>query len=250
MADTGIDLAPADAIATRLRLEGNVAITRTWLTGSADAVVAECERIASEAAARGLEHIAAIAYHNAGEAQLRAGTVDEAIASLERAAAFWRDPPTSPFADNSDLVKALVMGGQHAKARAVATEALRRTKPWMRSNADAASGMAAVMIADGEFEEAIDVLGTALRDRAALGNLEVLLVAQRIDALYLSGAAPDAMARATEQLAKESMTFAMAGRLPQRTRWLPTVPAHAAGLAVMPKPSGWTAYAALDSPVW
>ena len=42
VADAGIDLAPADAIATRLRLEGNVAVTRTWLTGSADAVVAEC----------------------------------------------------------------------------------------------------------------------------------------------------------------------------------------------------------------
>ena len=73
VAEEGINLAPADAIATRLRLEGNVAITRTWLTKSADAVVAECERIAVEAAGRNLEHIAAIAYHNVGEMKLRIG---------------------------------------------------------------------------------------------------------------------------------------------------------------------------------
>ena len=82
VADAGIELAPADAIATRLRLEGNIAITRTWQTQSADEVVAECERIAIEAERRDLEHIAAIAHHNAGELLLRMGRVQEAIASL------------------------------------------------------------------------------------------------------------------------------------------------------------------------
>jgi ATP/maltotriose-dependent transcriptional regulator MalT/DNA-binding SARP family transcriptional activator len=202
VAEEGINLAPADAIATRLRIEGNVAITRTWLTGSAGAVVAECERIAVEASARNLEHIAAIAHHNVGEMQLRMGAVDSAIASLERAAAFWRDPPTSPFADNSELVKALVMGGHIAKARTVANEALLRTKPWTRSNADAASGMAAVLIADGRFEEGGAILASALRDRNALGALEQLLLAQRIDALFLSGAASEAIDDASQQLAQ------------------------------------------------
>ena len=200
VAAEGINLAPGDAIATRLRLEGNVAITRTWLTKSAGAVVAECERIALEASGRNLEHIAAIAHHNVGEMQLRMGDVGSAISSLQKAAAFWSDPPTSPFADNSELVKALVISGQIAKARSVANEALLRTKPWTRSNADAASGMAAVLMADGKFDEASAVLAGALRERSALGALEQLLMAQRIDALFLAGAAPEAIAQASRQL--------------------------------------------------
>ena len=38
IAQLGVEIVPADAVATRLRLEGNLAITRTWLTGSLDAV--------------------------------------------------------------------------------------------------------------------------------------------------------------------------------------------------------------------
>ena len=200
VAEEGISLAPADAIATRLRLEGNVAITRTWLTKSAGAVVAECERIAVEASGRNLEHIAAIAHHNVGEMKLRMGDVGSAISSLQQSADFWSDPPTSPFADNSELVKALVMSGQIAKARAVANEALLRTKPWKRSNADAVSGMAAVLMADGKFEDAGAALAGALRDRTALGALEQLLLAQRIDALFLSGAALETIDHANQQL--------------------------------------------------
>jgi ATP/maltotriose-dependent transcriptional regulator MalT/DNA-binding SARP family transcriptional activator len=201
VADEGIALVPEDAVATRLRLEGNVVVTRTWQTESADTVVAECERIAVEAAARDLEHIAAIAHHNAGEVQLRMGSVEEAIGSLARAADYWSDAPTSPFADNAELVKALLMGGHHAKARAVATEAVRRTLPWTRSNADAAGGLAAVLMADGKFREASTVLGRALRDRAALGSVESVLVTQRIDALYLDEAPPEKLVRASQQVA-------------------------------------------------
>ena len=200
VADAGIELAPADAIATRLRLEGNIAITRTWQTQSADEVVAECERIAIEAERRDLEHIAAIAHHNAGELLLRMGRVQDAIASLERAAALWSDPPTSPFADNSELVKALVMHGHTARARTVATEAMRRTQPWSRSHADAASGMATVLMAEGDFARATLLLDSALRDRRALGALERLLLAQRADALFLSGGSPRRDSAALEAL--------------------------------------------------
>ena len=202
VADAGIDLVPKDAIATRLRLEGNLAVTRTWLGGRADEVVTECQRIAVEAARHDLEHIEAIAHHNSGEMLLRMGRVEEALASLERAATFWSDAPTSPFADNSDLVKALVMGGQATKARALANEAQRRTQPWTRSNADAASGMAAVQMADGDFEEAARTLGSKLKYGPALGSLEALLGTEQIEALYLASVEPRRMEQARHQLAR------------------------------------------------
>ena len=229
VADEGIHLAPADDLGTRLRLEGNVAITRTWLTQSADAVVAECERIAVEAEARGLEHIAAIAYHNAGDVQFRIGRVDESITNLERAAALWSQAPTSPFADNADLVKALVMGGQIARARAIATEALQRTKPWTRSNADASDGMAAVLIADGKFREAASLLKGALRDRGALGALEPLVVAHLVDALFLSRATPDEMLQPSQPLAQSKRD----SRYRSEASVGDAISAHAAGLCRM-----------------
>ena len=102
-----------------------------------------------------LEHIEAIAHHNAGEVQLRIGRVEEAVASLERAAAFWSEAPTSPFADNSELVKALVMGGHYRKGQGRRDRGTSAgPSPWTRSNADAAGGLAAVLMADGNFGEA------------------------------------------------------------------------------------------------
>lgn len=103
VAEAGVAIVPSDAISTKLRLEGNVAITRTWLAGPLDAVVRECQRIAVEAAARGLEHFAAIGFHNAGEMQLRMGEIDKAIANLEKCARFWSETPTNPFAHNEEL---------------------------------------------------------------------------------------------------------------------------------------------------
>jgi DNA-binding SARP family transcriptional activator len=133
---------------------------------------------------------------------LRMGRVDEAVVRLERAATSWSEGPTSPFADNSALVKALVMSGQFRKARAVATEAIRRTQPWVRSHSDAASGMAAVLMADGEFEQANQVLSAALRHEAALGSLEALLSAEQVDALYLAGGAPDSLKKAGQRIVR------------------------------------------------
>ena len=111
MAEAGVALVPDDAIATRLRLEGNIAITRTWLTGSLEAVAAECERIGGEASALGLEHFAAIGRHNAGCALSRMARFDAALDNLEHAAAVWSEPPTSPFADNAELVAVLLAIG-------------------------------------------------------------------------------------------------------------------------------------------
>ena len=75
-------------LSTRLRLEGNVAVTRLWHSGPLQAVVSECERIAKQASDLGMEHFAAIGHHNAGEMQLRMGLVPPALANLEKAALF------------------------------------------------------------------------------------------------------------------------------------------------------------------
>ena len=197
--DVGIALAPADAVATRLRLQGNLAITRVWLTQPLENAVAECKRIAAEATALGLDHIAAIAHHNAGELLLRIGRVEESVADLELAAEFWSDPPTSPFADNSELVKALIASGNLARARHIASEAIARTKPWRRSNSDAMSGLAAVLMAEGKSEEAAQILDNAMGDATALGGLEVLVGAQRIEALFLAHSQPERMRTAQQR---------------------------------------------------
>jgi len=200
VAEVGVDLVPEDAIATRLRLEGNLAITRTWLTQPYETVLRECQRIAVEATARGLEHFAAVAHHNVGGLMLRMGRVREAVANLEIATRFWSDPPTSPFADNSELVAALVVAGRVDKAAVAADEGVRRTRPWPRPNADALFGLSAVHLADGRFEDAIAALEQANAEPPILGVLHGLIHARLIEALYLAGAAQDRLERAEEAL--------------------------------------------------
>jgi len=203
-AEDGLALvSPGDA-ATKLRLEGNLAITRTWTTESLDAVMRECQRIAVEAGARGLEHFAAIAHHNLGGMQLRMGRYQEAVLNLERAARFWSDPPTSPFADNSELVVGLICVGKLDRARLVAGEAVHRTSPWRRPHADAKFGQAAVHIADGRFQEAISVLRDASDDPSVLGTLHGLINARLIEALHLASASPARIRDAEKELFSRS----------------------------------------------
>ncbi len=184
----GLKLVPEDAAATRLRLEGMLAITQTWLSGPIDAVLHECQRIAVEAGKLGLEHHAAVAYHNAGVMQLRMGRFGDAALNLERAARYWSGPPTSPFADNSELVVALVSVGRIDQARVAANDALSRTSPWDRPNAEAHYGHAAVLMADGRFEEAIATLDLASADLSILGALCGPLHARLVEALFLADA--------------------------------------------------------------
>ncbi len=190
-AHAGAELVPDDAFATRLRLEGNVAITETWLSGRMAAVVAECRRIAAEADRRGLEHFAAIARHNAGGILLRMGQADLALPNLDRAADFWADPPTSPFADNAELVATLLALGRVERARAVAVEAVNRTDPWPRPRANAMYGLASVMVTDGQTSEALEVLRAIHGNSEVLGGLHPLIDALSIEALYLAGRVDD-----------------------------------------------------------
>ena len=200
VAEAGVALVPDDDAATRLRLEGNLAITRTWLTQPMQVVVRECQRIALEAASRNLEHFAAVAHHNVGGLLLRMGCINEAIANLEIAAKFWSGPPTSPFADNSGLVAALVAAGHLDRAALAADEGVRRTRPWPRPNADALLGMAIVHLAEGRFDRATSVIEQAIAEPEILGVLHGLAHSRLVEALYLAEAGPDRIARAAHDL--------------------------------------------------
>jgi LuxR family maltose regulon positive regulatory protein len=187
VAEEGVALVPPDDAATRLRLEGNIAITRTWLTDSLEAVAIECQRIGEEASARGLEHFAAIAHNNAGGVLLRMGRLDKAIRHLERAAIFWAHPPTSPFADNSELVIGLLAAGNVDRARSIADDAIRRTDPWPRPKAEAAYGLATLMVSDGRYADAVQLLESVTSNSSVLGALHALTNGRLIEALFLSG---------------------------------------------------------------
>ncbi|MBA3424543.1 MAG: hypothetical protein H0U04_08355, partial [Rubrobacter sp.] len=187
VAEAGVELVPPDAIGTRLRLEGNLAITRTWLAGSLEDVVRECQRVAVEAASRGLEHFAAIGYHNAGEAQLRMGEIARALSNLEKAARFWSETPTNPFADNEVLSLALVVHGHLDRAEAVARDAVRRTSPWPRPRSHALYALSGVLLSQGRVTESIDALREATSNRMVLGAAHRLFLSRLIESLFLAG---------------------------------------------------------------
>ena len=186
-AEAGLLLVPVDDIGTRLRLAGNVAITRTWLTGSFDAVVRECLRVAAEAAAAGLEHFAAIGHHNAGEMQLRIGEIDKAVVNLDRAAQFWAESPTNPYADNEALAMGLILLGQAERASAMAQDSLRRTAPWPRPRAIAGYGWATVLEHEGRLSEAIDTMQESLSNPVVLGSSRAYFFARLVELQFLRG---------------------------------------------------------------
>jgi DNA-binding SARP family transcriptional activator len=114
------------------------------------------------------------------------GRIDRAVRHLEKAAAFWANPPNSPFADNSDLVVALLAAGRVDRARAIAAEAIRRTASWPRPQAEAAYGLATLHIAEGRFTEAVHLLESATSNSSVLGALHALVNGRLIEALFLS----------------------------------------------------------------
>ena len=183
----GLELAPADAFATRLRLNGNLAITSTWMSGSLQAVAHECRRIAVEAKARGLEHFASIALHNLGMLLRQAGDLEGSIQSLEQAMKFWSDLPSSPFADNAELVLSLLYNDDPDRAELLANEGVVRTTHWARPQAEAQYGRAAVLSHQGRFSESATVLSHVLADPAALGATAEIGAGLLIESLYLGG---------------------------------------------------------------
>jgi len=199
MAEDGLLLASEDDVRTRLRLRGNLAITATWLD-SLERAEHECERVAVEAAANGLEHYAAIAHHNLGIVLLYAGRISESIAHFRRAALVWDASTANPFADNSELVQALLVAGQPMEAATIAEAAVARTRPWVRANAEAWLGVALVDAYRGRTTEAINILRRLLLEHDEhLGSVGEKITALLVESLYLQGTGmqdlEDALAR-------------------------------------------------------
>lgn len=185
-AEAGLRLLPSGDSSTRLRLEGNLAVTRTWLAGSLAKVVQECQRVAHAASRGGYEHFAAIGFYNAGEMQLRMGDVNAAVLNMEKAAQFWAETPTSPFGHNEDLAEALILSGQPERARATAEDAIRRTAPWARPNAFALFGYAGVLQSEGHNAEAIAAMREATTNAQALGAGHTVLFARLVELLFVA----------------------------------------------------------------
>jgi DNA-binding SARP family transcriptional activator len=197
----GLDLAPEDAFATRLRLNGNLAITSTWMTGSLQAVARECRRIAVEAKARGLEHFAAIALHNHGMLMRQIGDLEASVQSLDQATRFWSDLPSSPFADNAELVQSLLYIDDPQRAERLADMGVRSTVPWARPQAEAQYGRAAVLSHQGRFSESVGLISRVLADPASLGATAELGSGLLIESLFLAGSDPAEILDAAARLA-------------------------------------------------
>jgi len=198
LATEGLELAPEDAVALRMRLEGDLALTRTWLTDGLDAVAATCKRIAVEAASLHLEHYASIALHNLGYLETELGRPVDAVVHLERAARFWADLPQNPFADFSDLAYAVALTGDFDRARRIVDAAIEKTRSWPRPNAEAKLGKAHVLAVQGRYADAVTVLEDALDPPEVLGGGRIIAAALLIDCLYLAGASSSRVTAALE----------------------------------------------------
>jgi tetratricopeptide (TPR) repeat protein len=199
LAQEGLDLAPSDAYATRIRLRGNLAVTTTWLQ-SLETAERECKRLAVESTARGYEQFAAIAHHNLGVMLRCAGRLDESLASLNRAARYWETSPTNPFADSSALVLTLLALDRVGQASAVAEAAVERTRPWIKPNCEARFGIAAVLAHRGMFDEAIEILRELAEYGNKLGPVDEKVVALLMECLYLRGGSADEMRQLRDRL--------------------------------------------------
>jgi DNA-binding SARP family transcriptional activator len=187
LAEEGLALVPADARATRLRLEGNIAITSVWVTEGLDAVARACKRIAAEAIAAGWEHSAAIAFHNLGTIQRHIGSMEHSISNLERAARYWGNYPSNPYADNAELALALLTVGNVKAAEQAAVRGVAATQAWQRPQAEARYGLAIVRMHQGRFEEAKAILEDLLVS-PVLGSVAEMGAVALLEVLHLMNA--------------------------------------------------------------
>jgi ATP/maltotriose-dependent transcriptional regulator MalT/DNA-binding SARP family transcriptional activator len=200
LAEEGLELVPDDARATKLRLQGNIAITSTLMDDGVEAAVRACKRVTIEAASAGLDHFAAIGYHNVGVLQRTAGMLHESAASLGRAAKFWSELPASPFADNRELVLTHLMLNDVRRADEIATRAEHATRPWPHPQAHARFARAAVSIQRGNFAEAVEVLQEILLLGSQLGGLAYEAYGLLLEAFHLGRYAPSESASILELL--------------------------------------------------
>ncbi|MGH2358041.1 MAG: winged helix-turn-helix domain-containing protein, partial [Candidatus Limnocylindria bacterium] len=195
----GLRLVPSDAIATRLRLEGNLAITHGLANDHIESVAQTCKRIAVEATAHGYDYFAAIAFHNVGVFSRWMGRIDEATESLEKAANFAALLPPNPLSDNHEFVICLLYRNKVARAEELARSGVSRTRPWRLANAIALQGLAEVLAYQGKLSEAIATVTPLLADVEALGFARNS-IGSLIETMYLAGSPVAEMESALSQL--------------------------------------------------
>jgi tetratricopeptide (TPR) repeat protein len=170
-------------------LEGNLAVTKTWLVAGLPEVARVCRRIAIQASRRGWDHFVAIARHNVGLLDRRMGRLSESRQNLELAAHFWEELGKNPHSDNSELVQTLLALGDIEAAEVYAERALRNTAPWQRPYAEAVISRASVDLYRGDFGAATARLEPLLDDPDWMGALSGTARATLIEAYYLDGTA-------------------------------------------------------------
>jgi DNA-binding SARP family transcriptional activator len=201
MAEEGLALVPDDARSTKLRLDGNIAITSTWMDDGLPASARTFMRIAAEAFTAGWDHFGAIAFHNLGIAQRQMGQLRESLISLEKAAKAWSELPASPFADNSELATTLLMLNDVRRAAKVAASGVQNTAPWPRPHAEAQLGQSLVLVQEGRFAAAAAQL-QRLAEMPTLGSIRDAVSVLLIEALYLGGGDRRQLADASDALSQ------------------------------------------------
>jgi len=203
-AHEGMALAPESADVLRLRLEGNLAVTKTYTTETVEVVVAELRRLAVRSAALGLEHYEAIALHNLGATLRSLGRLQESLASLERATRFWQLETSSPYADNMDLVETLLALGHVERAESAAHRGIANTAAWRRANAEANLGLASVRLRQNRTDEARTIVEGVASALPQLGSNRTAVYLLLADCLLVSGARGQVVVEALRHLETEA----------------------------------------------
>jgi len=191
MATEGLSLVPDDDRVTRLRLEGNLLISSRWQRESVDELKVTCNRIVAEAASMGLDHFAAIGLHNLGILHRESGRLAESLAVLERAWRIWQlSSPSSPFADNMELVLSLLRTGDVDRAEQVAEAGMRMTAPWPRPHLEALCGRALVYAYRDEYQLGIDLLRPYVNANTNLGQVSEYCAGFLLELMILQGDHP------------------------------------------------------------
>jgi len=205
-----LDLAPDDAKDLKLRAEGDLVLTRQWLQAPLKEAQATLMRLTAEAMQLGLEHYTAIGFHNLGQMQLEMGEVDRGLKSLERAASLWNQALSSPFADNYNLVLALLLSGDMERAERFAKRGLVATRHWPRVHAEASAAMSKVLMTQGRFHEAAEILEGDAPLMLDLGSSSELALGHFLEAKLLAGEVDSAAVQIADRLRNRSSDPRMA----------------------------------------
>jgi ATP/maltotriose-dependent transcriptional regulator MalT/DNA-binding SARP family transcriptional activator len=196
----GLELVPDNDVATRLRLEGNVAITHGLTHDHLESVAAVCRRISTEAASHGYEHFAVIGLHNAGDLDLSMARIPEAVDKLTRASRFWDSLPPNPSDDRHSLTVALLAADRVDEAERVSLRSVDRSRHWRRSHKLSLITRAELQIYRGRFREAAELLLSLVSEPEALGFVNVAVGWSLIKALYLGGASTETIDAAMRRI--------------------------------------------------